>query len=224
MKQLIYILVFLTLSSCSTKTSLNEKTENEFTNEFISDSLLTEIPTIGYSKFELTNTDNKNVKNKYIGVNQKQLNFFYTHKELKELTDYFDVMHVYFYGKRKLGTEKMALFILIDADYQGIYLYCAIVDKEGRLIGKFLPAYIDYDGDYSDVVKGEFLNDSTYKYSEVSFAYIDVDHKNATQDSTIKIVKITNKKIQTKIVEKFPTDTLLENVSNNRIENEITNR
>jgi len=100
-------------------------------------------------------------------------------------------------------------------------LDCVVVDQEGKLIGKFSLAYIDSDADYSNVVKGEFLNDSTYKYSEVSFAYIDGDHKKATQDSTIQIVKITNKKIQTKLVEKFPTDTILEN---DNIENEITNR
>jgi len=222
MKQLIYIFVFLTFCACPTKTSLNEKKVNEFTNEFISDSLLTKIPAINYSKFELKNTDNENIKNKYPVVNQKQLNFLYTRIEVKKMTDYFDEMQVYFYGKRKLGNEKMALFILIDANYLGIYLDCVVIDKKGKLIGKFSLAYIDSDADYSNVVKGEFLNDSTYKYSEVCFAYIDVDHKKAILDSTIKIVKIANKKILTKLVEKFPTDTILEN--NNNIENEISDR
>lgn len=62
-----------------------------------------------------------------------------------------------------------------------------------------------------NVAKGEYLNDSTYKYSEVSFAYIDAEHKKAIQDSTIKIVRIENKKIHTELVAKFPTDTIIEN-------------
>lgn len=202
--------MLLTFSACSTKTSSTETNEKEFTNEFISDSLLTKIPTINYSKFELKNTDNKDIKYKYIGVNEKQLNFFYSQQELKELTDYFEEMHVYFYGKRKIGTDKMALYMLIDADYLGIYLECAVVDKAGKLIGKFSPAYTYSDADYWNVVKGEFLNDSTYKYSEVNFTYIDGNHKKATQDSTIYIVKITDKKIQTKLITKFPTDTIVE--------------
>jgi len=211
MKQLIYILTLLTLSACSTKTSLKEKTENEFTYEFISDSLLTKIPTINYAKIELKNTDNQNIENKYIAVNQQQLNFFYTREEQEKMTDYFSETHMYFYGKKKIGVEKLAFFILIDANYLGLYLDCAVVDKEGKLIGKFLPAYIDVDAGYSNVAKGEFLNDSTYKYSEVSFAYIDAEHKKAIQDSIIKIVTIENMKIHTELVEKLPTDTIIEN-------------
>ncbi len=211
MKHLIYILTFLIFNSCTTKTALKAKAENEISIEVISDSLLERIPTINYSKLELKKTDNQNINNKYVAVSQKQLNFFYTIEEQKKLTDYFTDMHMYFYGKKKLGTEKLALFILNDADYMGIYLDCVIVGKDGKLIGKFSPAYIVLDADYSDVVKGEFLNDSMYKYSEVNYSYIDSEHKKATQDSTIKIVKIGNKKIQTKLVEKFPTDTILEN-------------
>jgi len=189
---------------------MKSRAENEFSIEVISDSLLERIPTINNSKFELKKTDNQNIKNKYVAVNQKQLNFFYTIEEQKKLTDYFSDMHIYFYGKKKLGNKKLALFILNDADYMGIYLDCVIVDKGGTLIGKFSPAFIVLDADYSDIVKGEFLNDSTYKYSEVNYSYIDSEHKKVIQDSTIKIVKIDNKKIQTKLVEKFPTDTILE--------------
>lgn len=210
MKQLIYILTFLTFNSCS-KIALKSKVEKEFSIGVISDSLLERIPTINYSKFELKKTDNLNVKNKYIAVNQKQLNFFYSIEEQKKLTDYFSDIHMYFYGKKKLGTEKLALFIFNDADCMGIHLDCVIVNKDGKLIGKFSPAYIILDADYSDIVKGEFLSDSTYKYSEINYSYIDSEHKKATQDSTIKIVKIDNKKILTKLVEKFPTDTIFEN-------------
>ena len=210
MKPVIYIFMLLTFSACSTKTSSTETNENEFTNEFISDSLLTKIPTISCSKFELNSSDNEHIDHKYIDVTEKQLNFFYSEKELKKLTDYFEEMHVYFYGKRKIGTDKMALYMLIDADYLGIYLDCAVVDKAGNLIGKFYPAYTYSDADYWNVVKGEFLNDSTYKYSEVNFTYIDGNHKTATQDSTIYIVTITDKEIQTKLITKFPTDTIIE--------------
>lgn len=218
MKQLIYILAFLTFNACSTKTSLNNKIASEFTNEILSDSLLAKIPAINFSIFELKNTDNENIKNKYVGLSQKQLNYFFAKKELEKLTTHFDMMRVYFYGKRKLGTDKMALFILIDADYMGIYMYCAVIDKKGKLIGKFLPAYINSDADYSYVVKGEFLNDSTYMYSEVDFVYIDLDHKKATQDSIVKIVRIEQKQIRTELIEKFPTDTIFEN---DNTENEI---
>lgn len=211
MRQLIYILALLLLCSCSVRTSVIEMKAGEFSNEFISDSLLTKIPTTVGSGFDLTHTDNKNIENKYIVVNEKQLNFFYSPDQLKNMTDYFEEMHIYFYGKRKLGNEKLALFILIDASYLGIYLDCVIIDKEGKLIGKFSPAYIDSDAGYTNTAKGEFLNDSTYKYTEISSAYIDVDHKKETLDSTVSIVIIANKEIHTKLIRKSPTDTILVN-------------
>lgn len=211
MKQLIYILIFLSLCACSARTPVNETTISEFSNEFISDSLLTKIPTTDSSEFDLTHTDNKNIEDKYIVVNEKQLNFLYSPDQLNNMTDYFEEMHVYFYGKRKLGTEKIALFILIDGGYLGIYLDCVIINKEGKLIGKFSPAYIDTDADYTNIARGEFLSDSTYMHTEISSTYIDADHKKEILDSTVSIVIIANKEIHTKLIRKSPTDTILVN-------------
>jgi hypothetical protein len=93
----------------------------------------------------------------------------------------------------------------------GIFIYGAIINSEGKLTGKFNPAYLELDADYSINGKGEFLNDSTYQLSEVSYEYIDFDHKKAKQDSIVKIIEIGTMTIQTRQEIKFPTDTIIEN-------------
>ena len=90
MRKLIYFLTFIILFACTDKTSQQVDTDkNEFTNEIISDSILTQIPTTEKTKFELKNNKNQTKKKNHLQLNQEQLNFFFSKKEQKELFDYF---------------------------------------------------------------------------------------------------------------------------------------
>jgi hypothetical protein len=214
MKKLIYFLTFITLSACTNKTSQQVNTEKiEFTNEIISNSILSEIPTTDKTKFELQNDKNQTKKKNHLLVNQEQLNFFFSKKEQKELFDYFSNPEISFTGKKKLGNNWLAIFISLDADYLGEYLYCAVIDKEGKFLGKFLLAYIDLDADYSNQSKGEFLNDSTIKILESGSEYIDAEHLKYKTDSTTKILGISKYGVQIKQEIKQRPDTIEEKIT-----------
>ena len=191
MRKLIYFLTFITLSACSNKTSQQVNTDkNEFTNEIISDSTLSQIPTTDETKFELKNNKNQTNKKNHLRLNQGQLNFFFSNKEQKKLFDYFSNPEVSYTGKKKLGINWLAILISLDADYMGEYLYCAVIDKNGKFLGKFLLAYIDLDADYSNLCKGEFVNDSTIKILESGSEYIDSEHLKYKTNSSTKIIRI----------------------------------
>jgi hypothetical protein len=64
MKHFIYILTLAILGSCSTKTSIKENVKDKFYNEIITDSILDNMPTITYSKFELNQDANQNIEQK----------------------------------------------------------------------------------------------------------------------------------------------------------------
>jgi len=215
MKKLIYFLTFITLSACANKTSLHVNTEkNEFTNEIISDSTLSQIQTTDKTKFELDNNKNRTKKKNHLLVNQEQLNFFFSKKEQKELFDYFSNSEISFIGKKKLGNNWLAILISLDADYLGEYLYCAVIDKKGKFLDKFLLAYIDLDADYSNLCKGEFLNDSTIKIIETGSEYIDSEHLKYKTDSTTKIIRITKNGIRMKHEIKQQPDTIEDKITN----------
>ena len=210
MRHFIYILALSILGVCLTKTTHSKDLKIKFCNEIITDSILDNIPTITYSKFRLYKGSNQNIEQKYAVLTQNQFNFFFTKEEQKEFSDY-SKFKTYFLGKKKLGIDRLAIFLLCDADYLGIYLYCAIVNCKGELTGKFIPAYLELDAGYSIKGEGKFLNDSTYQFSEVNFEYIDSDHKKAKQDSMINIIEIRTNSIHTKPEIKFPTKTIIEN-------------
>jgi hypothetical protein len=210
MRHLIYILVLSIFVACSTKTTHSETGRVKFYNSIITDSILGKIPTITYSKFELNQDSNDNNEKKYTSLTQEQIDFFFTKEEQKKLSDYSEY-RTYFIGKKKLGNEKLAIFLLCDAGYMGLSLYCAVIDSAGNLIGKFNPAYLELDAGYSIKGEGEFLNDSTYHFSEVNYEYIDSDHKITKRDSLIKIIEIKTKTLRTIQEIKFPTDTIIEN-------------
>ena len=215
MKKLIYFLTFISLSACTNKTSQQVNTnKNEFTNEMISDSTLSQIPTIDKIKFELTNNKTQTKKKSHIQLNQGQLNFLFSKKEQKELFDYFSNPEISFTGKKKLGNNWLAILISFDADYLGDYLYCAVIDKKGKFLGKFLLAYIDLDAGYSNLCSGEFLNDSTIKILECGTEYIDPEHLKYKTDSTTKIIGISKNGIRIKNEIKQRPDTIEEKITN----------
>lgn len=215
MRKLIYFLTFITLAACTNKTSKQLSTDkNEFTNEIISDSTLSQIPTTDKTKFELKNNKNQIKKKNYIQLNQGQLNFFFSRKEQKELFDYFSNPEISFKGKKKLGNNWLAIFISLDADYLGEYLYCAVIDRNGKFLGKFLLAYIDLDAGYSNLCKGEFVNDSTIKILESGSEYIDSEHLKYKTDSTTKIIGISKTGIRIMNEIKQRPDTIEEKITN----------
>ncbi|WP_243346763.1 hypothetical protein [Parabacteroides sp. FAFU027] len=209
MKHKICLFAIVILSACTVKTTHKTVNKIKFSNKVISDSLLAKIPSIKYSRFELNSNSNQKIEQRYIKLTQNQIDFFFTFKEQKKLNDFME-FKTYFLGKKQLSKDKQAIFLICDADYMGIYLYCAIINQTGKLIGKFNPAYLEVDADYSINGKGEFVNDSTYRFTEVDFQYIDDNHKKATQDSLIRIFHITPKQIQIMKETKFPTDTIRE--------------
>ncbi|MDR0812319.1 MAG: hypothetical protein LBN23_08655 [Paludibacter sp.] len=211
MIKLRYCFIVLILCACSISTRHQKYSQNEFCSEIISDSLLSQIPEIQLSEFELNNTSNQEIKHTRICLTQNQLNYFFTEKEQKENFDYFSETKMYFFGKKKLENDKMAIFIFLDTDYLGFYLYCAIINKSGQFADKFLAAYIDIDANYALKGNGLFLNDSVYKLMENKFEYIDNEHTIATNDSSIKIIEIKKEKIYIQEDIKFPTDTIIEN-------------
>ncbi|MEA4974451.1 MAG: hypothetical protein VB046_01810 [Paludibacter sp.] len=215
MRKLIYFLTFITLAACTSKTSKQVSTDkNEFTNEIISDSTLSQISTTDKTKFELKNNKNQTKKKNYIQLNQGQLNFFFSRKEQKELFDYFSNPEISFKGKKKLGNNWLAIFISLDADYLGEYLYCAVIDRNGKFLGKFLLAYIDLDAGYSNLCKGEFVNDSTIKILESGSEYIDSEHLKYKTDSTTKIIGISKTGIRIMNEIKQQPDTIEEKITN----------
>ena len=215
MKKLIYFLTFIALSACTNKTSLQVKTDkNDFTNKIISDSTLAQIPTTDKTKFELKNNKNQTKKKNHLLLNQGQLNFFFSKKEQKELFDYFSDSEVSFTGKKKLGNNWLAILISLDAGYMGEYLYCTVIDKKGKFLGKFLLAYIDLDADYSNLCKGEFVNDSTIKILESGSEYIDSEHLKYKTDSTTKIIGISKTGIRIMNEIKQRPDTIEEKITN----------
>ena len=215
MRKLIYFLTFIILFACTDKTSQQVDTDkNEFTNEIISDSILTQIPTTEKTKFELKNNKNQTKKKNHLQLNQEQLNFFFSKKEQKELFDYFSNPEISFTGKKKLGNSLLGIFISLDADYLGEYLYCAVIDRKGKFLGKFLLAYIDLDADYSNLSKGEFVNDSTVKILESSSEYVDSKHLKYKTDSTTKIIGIRKTGIRVVNEIKQRTDKIEEKITN----------
>ena len=210
MKHFIYILTLSIFVACSTKATHKEDGTVKFCNSIITDSILEKIPTISYSKFEINQNSNQNIELKYTSLTQEQIDFFFTKEEQKNLSDYSE-FKMYFFGKKNLGNDKLAIFLLCDTGYMGVFLYCAVINNGGKLTGKFNPAYLELDASYSIIGKGEFLNDSTYHFSEVNYEYIDSDHKMIKKDSLVKIIEIKTISLQTKQELKFPTDTIIEN-------------
>ena len=184
------------------------KSVNEpFINSIITDSILSNIPTMKQTSFDVSLFDKKDSDKGLIELTSKQLSFFFSKAKIKQTRDYFDEEKFYFFGKKPLGETKLAMFIIVDAGYQGRYLYCSIIERNGKLQGKFLCSYLDVDSDCSNLSKGEFINDSIYKFSESRFSYIDNEHKSVSIDSVIHEVYI-GKVIKFKIVKGFPVDTL----------------
>lgn len=215
MRKLIYFLTFITISACTNKTSQLANTEKtDFTNEIISDSALSQIPTTGKTKFELQYNKTQTKKKSHLLLNQEQLNFFFSKNEQKELFDYFLNPEISFTGKKKLGNNWLAILISLDADYLGEYLYCAVIDRKGKFLGKFQLAYIDLDADYSNLCKGEFVNDSTIKILESGSEYIDSEHLKYKTDTTTKIIGISKTGIRIINEIKQRPDTIEEKIMN----------
>ena len=213
MKHLAYILTLIVLSGCVSKTvqhsEENENANNISNNEIVKQYKLDSIPFISNLRFELDKKSNLNLAKKHMKLTQQQIDFFFSKEEQSQLSEMSEI-NAYFLGKRNLRNNQLAVFILCDFDYLGINLYCATLDKNGKLKNKFTPAYLELDAGYSISGKGEFLNDTTYQLIETCYEYIDYEHKLKKKDYSVKIIAIGLDSTRIQSERKYPTDTIVE--------------